>query len=367
MPVELGDSYESLLNRAVQQMALGKSQDAIDLVLRVVNRLSELSVETLARRPGHRALLMNAWEMSTEFLRWEKRFDEAIAVCERLIASHPDLDNVHLRVNMLRIERGEVEQGLAGLRQAAERVDRAYGWTVLGIQLCEMGEVDQSEVYLKKALARSESNETSADVYMELFTLYKSQHRLAEALEAWDMAAVLQPGRTEDTYVLYRWLIQEGEIERAQSYLRRERNPLRTEFYTGLIDWHAGQFDRARHHWQAAWNVEVGEDDPALIEWLEAALRLGETDTLIAEFERRLTNGELLSPFALMIGALAYALIDDMTLAHGTLRDAVRILERRWPSRSRIEGWWPLVTEVISNSETLSALAVYFEQNEARR
>ncbi|MBN1581187.1 MAG: hypothetical protein JXA89_10830 [Anaerolineae bacterium] len=365
MSVELVDSYESLLDRAVQQIALGKSQDAIDLALRVVNRLSKLSAETLTRKPGHRVILMNAWQMSVEFLRWEKRFGEAIALCEQLIASHPGFDEISIRINLLRIEQGKIDEGLADLCQTVERIDGAYGWTILGIQLNELGHSDRAEACFRKALARAESNEASAEAYEELVTLYKSQHRVVEALEAWNMAVVLQPEQVENSHILYRWLIQEGEIERAQSFLRRERNLVWMEFYSGLIAWRVEQPDRACRHWRAALDVKIGEDDPALIEWLEAAVRLGETSTALAEVEHRMSHGDPLPPFALMMSALAYAINGDMLLAHEAMHTVVQTLERRWPSRARIEGWWPLVTTVISNPETLLALAGYFEQGEA--
>ncbi len=366
MPVELDDSYESLLDRAVQQMAMGKSQDAIDLVLRVVNRLSKLSAETLASKPLSRATLMNAWQIAVEFLRWEKRLDEAVAVCERLNAAHPELGEVSIRIHTLRIERGEVEQGLAGLRQAVEHADQAHSWTVLGIQLRELGQPEQAEVCLKKALARADNDDAFANAHLELFMLYRSQHRLVQALESWDMAATLWPEQADNANVLYRWLIEEGEIERAQSYLRRERNPVWREFFAGLIDWHGGQTVRASNHWRQVLNTQIDEGAPALVEWLEAALRLGEADVVSAEIERQLDSGNTPPPFAWMIDGLACALTGRIDDAHSILADVVRMLERRWPSHSGIEGWWPLVTDVISDPDTRSALAGYFDQGEAQ-
>ena len=78
MSVELPDSYQAIYQRAIQQMGVGESQEAIDSLLRIVKRLSRLRPETLQRKPNLQQTLYGSWNAVTQFLSWENRHQEAI-------------------------------------------------------------------------------------------------------------------------------------------------------------------------------------------------------------------------------------------------------------------------------------------------
>ena len=83
-----------------------------------------------------------------------------------------------------------------------------------------------------------------------LVRIYQESDRVDEALEAWSMAVVLNPEIGANVSAIYAWLIERGDLERAETYLNREQEPLRRTFYRGLLDWQAGRHDAARKKWR---------------------------------------------------------------------------------------------------------------------
>lgn|GEM_PF-4645113 len=369
MTVELADSYESLFNRAIEQAKLGNTPGAIDLFQRIVNRLSKLGPKTL-RRPECNGMLLMALVFYTDFMRWEEQLDQAVALCEHVFALHPELDTVNFLLNRLYIEQGRIEEGLTGLRQTAECLNKADGWITLGIQLVEFGQNEQAEACYKKALACAQNNREAADVHFNLFKLYQIQQRVDEALEAWSTAVVLSPEIEEHKPTLYRWLIQTNQAERVRPFLQRERNPLWREFYGGLLAWHSGQVDAARRHWQAVFESEIDEQDFPPSEWLEAALRLGHADQILDRFawiaEYKAAPHEDIASDPFFLSGLACAIQGDLQTMHRHMQSAIKILKQDWPSRSKIAGCRSLVTDLISDPETLAALGEYLEYDEDR-
>ena len=153
MPVELPNSYENMYTKAITQMALGNSQRAIESLTRIVDRLCRLRPETLARRENLRALLAETWYSLVEFLRWEDRTDEAIAVCER-VSGRLLPHQVQQRIGALMIDRGEVERGLAEVRAAAkESKDNCEAWAYLAAAYDAVEQHQQAIAASRRALS----------------------------------------------------------------------------------------------------------------------------------------------------------------------------------------------------------------------
>lgn len=362
MSLELADSYESLLARAFEQMALGHTQEAIDLALRVVNRLSKVSRETMERKPERQAVLLDAWHAATEFLRWEGRLDEAIAVCHHLWEQRPDLSAAQIRAHSLTIDRGDVEGGLAGLRQLAQTTPSLDVWSTLGAEYRLLARFEEAESCYKAALPLAQSNAESAVVYEGLFVTYKEIGRVDDMLDAWNMAVVLAPELAEQVASIYRWLIEREEFARLKTYLDRERNPIRKRFYQGLFDWHVGQKDEARSHWRAVANTDPGEANLAAFEWLEAALRCNNAGQVIDRVKGISGPDRTPSLNALILLGIAYAMNGQIEEAQKALQRVVSMLKRRRPALGKIPERWELVTSVVSDQESLHAIADYFEQ-----
>ena len=197
MPDRLPDSYESLFDRALTEIGRGNTQEAIDLVSRIVNRLSKLSSTTMARKPDRGVLFMDAWDLWIELLRWEKRFDEAIAICEQLAAQRPDLIVIQTRIWMLTIEVGETQAGVEGLRQLVEEHQNFEAQTILGVEYRYLKQYQHAESSLQAALSMAQSNEQAAIAQEELMLLYQEIERTEDMLEAWNMCVVFEPERID--------------------------------------------------------------------------------------------------------------------------------------------------------------------------
>lgn len=360
MSERLPDSYEALLDRALIQTSMGNTQEAIDLSSRIVNRLSRLSFETMQRKPDHQALLMSAWELWVQLLRWEEQFPEAIQVCERLLEKRPDLVAVQTRIWMLTIEMGEVQAGLQGLHQLLDERPDLHAQVVLGIEYRLLQQYQQAELALKTALSMAGSNEDAAMAYEELARLYQETGRVEDTLEAWSMCVVLEPDRVDGAYQVYRWLIERGEFEKAQLVLQREPNEIRSLFYRGLIDWYAGRQHEARKKWQAVLDIRVDEDELAAAEWMEAALRCDKPDAVLSLANK--PGERFYSVDVQTMVAIARAMQGELEKSEQELQRIVATLRRRWPVQQRIPGRWKLVVTVVADEASRQGIAGYFER-----
>jgi tetratricopeptide (TPR) repeat protein len=241
VPVELNDSYETIYQRAVSQMSLGNAEQAIASLWRIVNRLTRLRPETLQRRQNLRDILLTTWGSLVQFLRWEGRHKEAISACEAVRQHLPADQGVDRRIASLVIEQGDVEQGLAQMRQIAEDGASFAAWADLGAEYAALKHYDQAEACYQSALSLSQSNEEAAIANVGLFRVYRETGRVADALGAWSMVVVLDPDMNDHVSEVYTWLIERGDVEQVEKYLSRERDRARRAFYQGLRHWEAGR------------------------------------------------------------------------------------------------------------------------------
>jgi len=362
MPVELADSYESLYRRAFTRMAVGRTDEAIELMLRIVNRLRRLRPETLERRPNLQGMLLTAWGSVVHFLRWEKRYDQAIAVCESVLDRLPSPDAGRRRIASLMIESGEVEGGLTRMRQVAEESPSYDSWTGLGAEYIILKRYDEAEACYQSALSLAGSNEEAAAANTSLFRVYRETDRVDRALSAWNMALVLDPDLAGQVYWVYAWLIERGDLEEAAKYLEREREPVRRTFYLGLLAWQAGEQDAARERWRDVLDMEVDEGESDVEAWMEAALRLGEPEKVIDLEGDVLVRSAPDSVEGAILMGIAYAMLDEVEDAAEWFDQATLRFQRAWPSRDKIPAEkWTLLTSLVSDEGTLQSVAAYFD------
>jgi tetratricopeptide (TPR) repeat protein len=358
--VELDDSYESIYQRAIQQMGLGQTDQAIESLRRIVNRLTRLRPQTLQRKERLQSILLATWESLVQFLRWEGRHDEAISVCEQVL-DHLPAQGADRRIASLMVERGDVEEGLSRLRQIAEDKQDFMSWADLGAEYTALEQYEEAEPCYRTALTLAESNETAAIANAGLFRTAKETGRVQDALSAWSMVAVLDPDLGDQVAEVYTWLIERGDLERAHKYLNRERDPMRKTYFQGLLDWHDGRRDGARAKWRLVLDMEIADDSDAT-PWIEAAIRLGEPQLAIEAEEVLLERDAPSSVDEGVALGIAYAMLDRVDDARAWFEQVVRRLQRDWPVRDRIDArQWALLTSVVTNQETVQALADCFE------
>jgi len=361
----LNDSYETIYQRAMQQMALGETEQAIEGLWRIVRRLTRLKPETLQHKESLQALLLAAWNSLATFLRWEERYDEAISACEAVRQHLSAEQGVGRRIASLTIERGDVEEGLALFRQAVDQNPSAGSWADMGAEYVALGRYDEAETCYKSALPLAQSNEEATIVNLGLFRVYRETDHPQQALGAWNMAAVLDPDLGDMVSEVYTWLIEHGDLEGAEKYLSRERSTMRRRFYQGLLDWTAGRQEEARAQWRSvvSMDLEGPAADPA--SWIEAALRLGSPQTVLDQEETLIDAEEgVQSDVATLLG-LAHAMQGQLEEAQGWFEAVVDRLERDWPRRLEISSdMWQLAQALIPDAETLAAIDKYFESED---
>jgi tetratricopeptide (TPR) repeat protein len=362
MPVELADSYESIYRRAVMEMSAGRAEQAIESMLRIVNRLRRLRPETLQRKPELQNTLITAWNSAITFLRWEKQYDRAIALCESVLDRLPEPGAARRRVASLTIEKGGIDGGLARFRQEVEESPSAGAWIELALEYLALERFEDAKPCYDAALSLAKSNEEAALANVGLFQVYRETGRAEEALSAWNMAAVLSPDIGEQPREVVTWLIERGDLDRAREYLKNESDQVRHAFYTGLLHWEAGEHERARREWREVLKIDVDPQESDIETWILAALRLGEPKRAI-ELEQGMMEPGLVAPVVLAVTlGIAHAMVDEIAEAQSWFGRAILRLQRSWPSRDKIPAHlWTLLTSLVADKETQQSLTAYFE------
>lgn len=363
MSDELPDSYQAIYQRALQQMGVGESQEAIDSLLRIVKRLVRLSPETLQRKPNLQQTLQASWNAVVQFLRWEQRHQEAIDLTTQVMGRLSDPSTGPIRIASLTIDSGQVEEGLAALTQIAREQDSFAAWAALGSEYRILDRYDESVHAYQSALRRASNNEEAVMTNMALFGLHRSVGRIADALDAWQMALVLEPDLADQSSQVYGWLIRGGHIQEAAPYLEREIAPIQRAFYDGLIDWQANRQDAARRKWQAILEPDVELESDADVEaMMEAALRLGKPEAAENLAKTLFLSGEPISVRAEVLRGIAKLMLEQPDLARIHFTQALLRFRRSSRLRSGLAAdQWQLLTQLLPNSEQTAGFEQLFD------
>jgi tetratricopeptide (TPR) repeat protein len=363
MSVELPDSYQAIYQRAIQQMGVGESEAAIDSLLRIVRRLSRLSPETLKRKDHLQRTLYGAWNAVTQFLSWENRFQAAIDLTSDVMDRLPEPLTGSIRIASLTVESGQVEEGLAALTEIAREQDNYTTWSALGTEYKILGRHAEAEEAYRTALRHAASNEEAVVANLALFDTYRTADQVEKALDAWQMALVLEPDMADEEYRVYGWLIRSGHVQQAAPYLEREPVSLRRTFFEGLIDGQAGRQDAARRKWQEVFDSEeVPEEDVDVEIRMEAALRLDLPLAADELAQALFLSGDLISARAEVLRGIAKLMLDQPDLAETHIRQA--LLRLRRGSRvqtSLVADLWELLTQLVPDPAQTAALKHYFD------
>jgi len=363
MSVELPDSYQAIYQRAVQQMGVGESQAAIDSLLRIVRRLSRLRPETLQRKAHLQRTLYGAWNAVTQFLSWENRHQTAIDLTLDVMDRLPEPLTGSIRIASLTVESGQVEKGLAALAEIAREQDNYTTWSALGTEYKILGRHAEAEEAYRAALRHADSNEEAVVANLALFDTYRAAEQVEKALDAWQMALVLEPEMADQEYQVYGWLIRSGRARQAAPYLEREPVPLRRTFFEGLVDEQANRQDAARRKWQAVFDSEQEPEEDVDVEIrMEAALRL---DLPLAADELAqglFFSGELISARAEVLRGIAKLMLDQPDLAETHVRQALLRFRRGSRLRTGLSAdLWELLTQLVPDPGQTGGLRHYFD------
>jgi tetratricopeptide (TPR) repeat protein len=151
------------------------------------------------------------------------------------------------------------------------------------------------------------------------------------------MAIVIEPEIGAGVTEVYSWLIERGDLEQAERYLRREPNALRRAFYNGVLHWAAGRERDAQDAWQRTLSMDPSAEGADVAAWIEAALRMGQPERALEVEDEITRGGPSLATSAAIMMALAHAMLGHDDEVADWLAEIERHLERGWPSLAQID------------------------------
>ena len=359
----LPDSYEGIHERARTLLQAGDIEGSIVLYRRLTDRLNRLTDRILDRRPQLRDLHRQARLELTNLLAGEGRYAEAMEVERVLLKTHPDEAETWRRnLAILRVAKGEVEAGLAELREQAEKVPGdPERWLVLGVESRLAGRLRDSQDSLDRALeACSEDDDANlVNTQYQRFLLFKEMRQVDDALAAWDEAISWNPDVGSTVREVYTMLTDEGRYKEALLYATRDTNPLQSGFQMGLLASLTGKPGEARQHWREVASLDPGEFEYGHDAWVEAVLRLGDPEPALEWLQESLPQYG--TPRLIVLSGIGWAMRDDVELATALFQQAVNMLRRQRPPKQKLDrADWQLLDSLVTDDETKTPLKSYF-------
>lgn len=257
-------SYHDRILEARSHMDRQEWAEAARLQEAIVERLLRLPEQR--RRPGSNLasfLVMAAADLQearAQLGDWQG----ATALCRQLTDWDADNRNYWLRhIEILHLERGEIDTGLDGLYALAESEPQALDhWLVFAQQSLayERGERVEAALDRAEALAVAQGNrEAQAEVAFTRFRWARWQRRWHEAVATWQATVALVPEFAGTAELVVRMLVEAGLLDEALEYCTEDHlHPLVATYYQAVIAYRRGDRVRGRNLWR--WVAE-SEDD----------------------------------------------------------------------------------------------------------
>ena len=359
----LPDSYEGIHERARTLLQSGDIEGSIVLYRRLTDRLDRLTDRILDRRPQLRDLHRQARLELTSLLAGEGRYAEAMEVERALLKTHPDEAGTWRRdLAILRVAKGEVDTGLAELREQAETAPgEPERWLVLGVESRLAGRLRDSQDALVRALEEcSEDDDANlVNVQYQRFLLFKEMRQVDDALAAWDEALSRNPDVGSTVREVYSMLTDEGRYKEALLYVSRDTNLLQSGLQMGHLASLTGKPDEAQQHWREVASLDPGEFEYGHDAWVEAVLRLGDPEPALEWLQDSLPQYG--TPRLIVLSGIGWAMRKDVELATALFQQAINVLRRQRPPKQKLDrADWQLLDSLVTDNETKAPLKSYF-------
>jgi len=364
----LSDSYEYIYALAESNLARGDYDTAQANFQRLSDRLSKLKPVVLERRPELRNLLLVSLGKQAEIHHIRGEFEEAVEIFQQAMEIAPETrDRWRRDLALVYIDMGQTEQGLDELRaQAIAHPGDSELWLSIGVECEALGRLDEAEENLRRAARSASDSDEKTEAYLALFDFYRAQDRVEEALAAWEQAWEGEDQDSDYVFPLYQMMWEAGDLERAQAYLRREKNPLRKGFHEGLMADSQGDSEEATKRWRRVAKMNPLEFNEGHEAWAEAALRVNHPpQEIIGAMAAILEAGDF-TPRGLILQAVAEARIGHVEHAQDILEMARNIGMRSRPREVKLSAaHWVLFDELVSDDDIKEQLRPYFEADPA--
>ena len=332
--------YQALYSEAQQARQQGDNPTAIVRYQRLVSRLLRRKPAVLQSQAELRALLDSAAAELVELLRWERQYDQAIEVLERLISLFPDHAlSRRLEGANLKLEAGQREVGLRELREIAEAdPQNIWGWIALGSGHLWVEQYQQAEKFLRRAAdLESAANGDRALAWKALFELYDVRRNVQAAVGAWEQACHLAPELRSTLPELCAMLIYHGQYASARKYIAQVDSRPRRLFCMGLLHTATSEVEEAGRAWTELLECGPGQDQAAYDDYAEASVRALLPARGLELIEPLILKGDV-NYRRLLIAGLAYAQQRIINRATGTLDVALHMADLQRPRRTRSGG-----------------------------
>lgn len=368
MSLYLSGSYQSLAVQAQQHLRNNEYDEAQEVYERLYNRLGKMKADLIERRPNLKALQLTAIRSLGDLAGLQGEYDKAITYYQKGLEMDPEQSLQYRRaIAQTKIDKGDVEDGLDELRAlAVMNAGQPDPWIWLGLELSTHGDEAEAEVNLKRAAEMEDADPARRfDAYTYLHDLYREQDRLDEAEAAWKKAWEVVGSDIDDPAPLYQMYWEANDLEKARTWLSKEKNPLRAGFYRGLFAQAESNERRAQQSWKKTADLSPLQHDEGHEAWAEAALRVDYPPQLITYALREVTSRGQLNMRGAILLAIAEIRAGQLDAAEVALKAAVDINQRARPRQDFLSrAHWSLFDELVANEEIKARFRSYFEPQE---
>jgi tetratricopeptide (TPR) repeat protein len=332
------NEYKTIKREAGERLRAGDMAGSIEIQVRLVEQLMAGGPQAAQAQPGLADQLERAAGELVDALRWNRQYEPAIDLQERLVAFLPGSSQaLRLGAANLRVEAGQAEEGLAQLQALAE-TDADNFWYPLSLALAflYLERLDEAEPVLRRAAGMAHVRKIDRALAQQyLFKLYDHQGKTEEALAAWREASRLDQSLRGDLLpAVCRMLIYWHAFSEASRHLGMEGNPARRQFYRGLLLHALRQPGEAVEAWREVTTatdlarLKEGQD-----EYAEACVRLGAPEGAITALGPLVDAGQPGYIRMVLLG-LAWAQRRDLSRARWFLEAALRLGDLERPRRT---------------------------------
>ncbi len=330
--------YKAIRRKAAQRLRAGDLAGSIAVQEELVEQLMAGGPQAVQAQPALTDQLERASGELVDALRWDRQYDKAIALQDRLVEYLPATAQA-LRVGAanLRIENGQAEEGLAQLEAlAAADADNFWLQLSLGLAYLYVEQLEPAGEALRRAAGMAHARKVDRGLALQyLVKLYGVQGKTDEALQAWREACRMDAKlRAAMLPAVTRMLVYWHKFTEASDHIFMESDPVRSEFYRGLLFNALAQGQMAA----ASWKWVATENDPANLkeghdEYAEACVRQNMPDRAIAALQPLVDAGQT-GYFRGVVLGLAYAQKRDLARAAWFVETALRLGDMERPRRT---------------------------------
>jgi predicted Zn-dependent protease len=359
--MQLPDSYEAMLDRAIDSIDVRDTTPAIQQFERLTNRLLSLSPALRARQPSRQNILVEAAGRWMVLLRWDGQTQEALKQIQRLRQAIPEMGTLlELEEALDLIDAGQANKGLDILRANLMRdtAHRQQARVALARELWGTGSAEEAEILLNSALKSAYDIGEAAEAADVLIYIEAERNDPDAILATWRQLASKGSERPEWTLV-YELLAALHAWDHLAEALQGEKDrPLRQVFEAEATRTR-GERTKAEETWRSAL---AGASESGIAGYVQSAalVMLGEPEEAIPSLMYTYLHQPMLTNLLLLlVAALAETgHMDDARQFLQTGLKNTRSLRPRWDAFPR--PYWLLLRRFPLDDSVFEALKPYF-------